>query len=102
MLINMLAWPNFRLWGVSVLDMYEIIGLGGVLIVLLAYFFLNSGRLTQHHVRFQLLNIIGASMILCSLVECWNIATFCIEIAWISISSVGLIKIYRRRHLPKK
>tara|TARA_B100001173_G_C15923935_1_gene519779 strand:- start:621 stop:878 length:258 start_codon:yes stop_codon:yes gene_type:complete len=85
-----------------VLDIYEVIGLGGVLIVLVAYFLLNSGRLTQYHVSFQLLNIVGASMILCSLIEYWNLATFCIEIAWISISSVGLIKIYRRRHLSKK
>lgn len=84
------------------LDIYEVIGLGGVLIILLAYFFLNSGRLTQYHVRFQLLNIIGASMILYSLIEHWNIATFCIEIAWIYISLVGLIKIYRRRHLSEK
>lgn len=78
-------------------DFYEIVGLGGVTIVLLAYFLLNSGRLTQFHIRFQLLNIIGASMILCSLVKYWNIATFSLQIAWISISLIGLFKIWGKR-----
>ena len=81
------------------LDFYEVIGLGGVLIVLAAYFLLNSGRLNQYHVRFQLLNIIGALMILYSLIEHWNIATFFIEIAWIAISLVGVYKILRSRRV---
>jgi len=82
-----------------VLDIYEVIGLGGVLIILVAYFLLNSGRLTQYHVRFQLLNIIGSLMILCSLIKHWNVATFCIEIAWIVISIFAVHKILRSRRL---
>ena len=83
-------------------DFYEIVGLGGVTIVLLAYFLLNSCRLTQFHISFQLLNLMGASMILFSLIAHWNVATFCIEIAWITISVVGLFKIWLKRYREQR
>ena len=58
------------------LDSYEIVGMCGVVIVLVAYVLLNIGVLNQYSLRYQWMNILGALMILFSLIEHWNIATF--------------------------
>ena len=79
------------------LDSYEIVGMCGVVIVLVAYVPLNIGVLNQYSLRYQWMNILGALMILFSLIEHWNIATFFIEVAWIVISLIGVIKIWKKR-----
>ncbi len=79
------------------LDSYEIVGMCGVVIVLVAYVLLNIGVLNQYSLRYQWMNILGALMILFSLIEHWNIATFFIEVAWIVISLIGVIKIWKKR-----
>jgi hypothetical protein len=75
-------------------DIYEITGLVGVFLALLAYLLLNMDRLQQKDLSFLLLNCVGAAMILVSLVKHWNVASFVIEIAWLFISLYGLLRVF--------
>ena len=72
----------------------NIIGILGVFLVLLAYFLLQSNIISNKEARFSLLNLIGAVLILYSLLFHWNLASVIIEIAWITISIQGLISCY--------
>lgn len=77
------------------LDLANPIGLIGVALILVAYFLLSTGRWISHSVRFQLLNFIGAWMILYSLFFHWNLSSVVIEIAWIIISVMGIYRVVR-------
>lgn len=69
------------------------LGLLGVVIILVAYFLLSTGRWSAHSIKFQFLNFIGAWMILYSLYFHWNLASAVIEMAWIVISVIGMYRI---------
>lgn len=70
----------------------NIIGLIGVGLLVLAYFLLQTGKLTSHGLNYSLLNLIGALMHLYSLYFFWNIASVVIEFFWIAISGYGVWK----------
>lgn len=70
----------------------NIIGLIGVGLIVLAYFLLQAGYLTNDRLAYPLLNLIGAVMHLYSLFFAWNIASVVIEIFWIAISLYGVWK----------
>lgn len=78
------------------LDLYEITGLIGVFLTLLAYLLLNMEKLRQNSFSYLLLNAIGAIMILVSFIKHWNIASFTIEISWLLISVYGLMRVYSK------
>lgn len=85
--------------------MFEIanpIGLIGVALILVAYFLLSTGRWISHSMKFQFLNFIGAWMILYSLFFHWNLSSVVIEIAWIIISIVGMVRIIREEKFKDK
>ncbi len=74
----------------------DIIGLAGVVLIVLAYFLIQSGRVSNMQLRYPLLNLIGAALILCSLLVHWNLPSFVIELIWIAISVYGILKIMRQ------
>ena len=71
------------------------IGILGVILILVAYYYLSIGRWVADSMRFQLMNFFGAWMMLYSLYFNWNTASVTIEIAWIVISIVGMCRIKR-------
>lgn len=73
----------------------DIIGIGGVLLIVIAYVLMQLGRMDPKKVTFSLLNTLGAVFILISLLYDWNLASFIMEIIWISISLYGLYKAVR-------
>lgn len=73
---------------------YDIISIMGVAIILVAYFLLQWERLDARSYAFSLLNIIGSLMILYSLLYDWNLSAVLIEISWVCISVVGLLRQY--------
>ncbi|MEE4209990.1 MAG: hypothetical protein V2I43_12045 [Parvularcula sp.] len=75
----------------------DFLGLIGVGFVLLAYFLLQAGRLEAQDLRYPLINLAGASLILISLFRTFNLASFVIEIVWIAISLYGIARILIRR-----
>lgn len=76
---------------------YTIVGLLGVVLVLLAYGLLASGRVAADSARYQWLNVVGTAGILISLIGQWNLAAFIANVAWISIGGLALIRIYRKK-----
>jgi hypothetical protein len=73
--------------------LFNIIGLLGVFLILLAYFLITKGAVTNKDVSFHVMNLIGAILLLISLMWSWNLPSVIIEICWISISLWGLYKI---------
>lgn len=70
------------------------VGIIGVVIILIAYYLLSIGRWPADSLRYQWVNFLGAWMILFSLYFHWNTASVLIEVAWIIISLIGIIRIY--------
>lgn len=68
------------------------IGIVGVILTLMAYFLLNMNRLTSNSLVYVWLNLIGSIFLLYSLLFHWNLSSVVIEIAWISISIIGLYR----------
>lgn len=71
---------------------YDFVGNIGVALILLAYLFLQINVLDSGSVKFSLLNIIGALLILVSLYFEFNLSAFLIEFFWLIISVIGIIK----------
>ena len=74
------------------LQWFDLVGFAGVLMVLGAYFLLQTGRMRGDRVPFSLLNALGAAGIL---VPVWyapklNWSVLIIESAWVLISLYGI------------
>lgn len=76
---------------------YDIIGIIGVSIIVIAYFFLQIEKLTVDNIKFSILNIIGSALILYSLTYNWNLASVIIESFWIIISFIGVYKYFIKK-----
>ncbi|MGH8233019.1 MAG: CBU_0592 family membrane protein [Rhodanobacteraceae bacterium] len=74
-----------------------IVGLTGTLLVLMAFFLLQAGKLHGNRPVYQLLNAIGAAAIIISLFHQFNLAAMLLEIAWLAISIYGLARGSRSR-----
>ncbi|MCE3001793.1 MAG: hypothetical protein LW860_03685 [Xanthomonadaceae bacterium] len=68
----------------------DLVGMAGVVLVLLAYFLLQSGRMPATAPAYSWLNIAGSAAILVSLTHAFNLSSFVIQVAWIAISLWGL------------
>lgn len=73
------------------------VGLIGVILLLIAYLFLSTGRWLSDSITYQVNNLLGALLILYSLCFHWNLSSFVIEIAWVAISLIGLARIKFRK-----
>ena len=74
---------------------HDLIGTTGVGLIVWAYFLLQTGKVEAISVRYSWLNLAGAVMILISLFFTFNFASFVIEVFWIIISIIGLVRAYR-------
>ena len=71
---------------------YDGVGTIGVVLVLVAYFFLQNGRWSGHSVIYLVVNLLGSLLITVSLLYTFNLSSFVIEMAWIAISVYGLVR----------
>jgi hypothetical protein len=71
---------------------YDLLGVIGSLIIIAAYFATQRGWVEASDWRFPLANLIGALLILLSLMVAWNLAAFVMEIFWLAISIYGLVR----------
>lgn len=69
---------------------HDLVGNIGVVFVLGTYLMLQMGKLKPEALEFSILNGIGASLILVSLVVDFNMSAFVVEAAWLGISLVGV------------
>ena len=73
------------------------IGLIGVVVVLVTYGLLTTGRIGENDARYYWLNIIGTTGIAVSILVQWNLASMVAQILWILVSFFGLYRIRRDR-----
>ncbi|XOV90310.1 MAG: hypothetical protein ACFHX7_10600 [Pseudomonadota bacterium] len=71
---------------------HDFVGNIGVVLILVAYFGIQSGRMLPSDLRFSLMNGAGALLIMVSLYHNFNLSSFIIECVWLSISVYGLVK----------
>ena len=74
----------------------NIVGLIGVGAIVLAYGLLTAGKVSAEQLSYHLVNLLGAVLILLSLLVHFNLASFVIEIVWIAISLYGIWRVMRR------
>lgn len=71
------------------------VGMIGVILILIAYYYLSIGRMIADSMLFQFLNFLGAWLILYSLFFHWNLSSVVIEVAWVIISMIGMYRCLR-------
>src|SRR5690606_2835845 len=79
---------------------FDWVGLAGTLMILSAFFFLQSGRLDGNGIPYQLLNFFGAGGVLVSLLGTFNVSVFMLEAAWMAISVYGIWRTLALRRRP--
>lgn len=76
---------------------HDYLGTFGVVIILVAYFLLQIGRINPLGFRYSLINLLGSAMIAISLTYQFNFSAFVIEICWMAISLIGIARAVRHR-----
>ena len=71
----------------------DYVGMAGVVITLIAYLGISTGKISSDTVKYQGLNCIAGLMLLFSLYFHWNTPTVIMESLWVLISVIGLVRI---------
>ena len=70
----------------------DLVGLLGVAAYLTAYALLQLNRLGSHDPRYLVLNAVGSTLILVSLVYDFNLPSFVTQTAWLVFTAVGFVR----------
>ena len=79
------------------MDLPTIIGFAGVIVVLITYALLATGRLSNNDWRYPVLNIVGTLGIAYSILFEWNMPSMVSQLVWIAISIVGIMRIAKQK-----
>ena len=71
---------------------FDIAGLAGVVLIIIAYLLLQLGKLPSTAPSYSLLNAIGAFLVMVSLFFDFNLSAFLMEAFWFLISLFGLLR----------
>jgi hypothetical protein len=77
----------------------DFVGIIGAVLLMTAYLLLQLNKLQSNGLAYSLLNAIGALLIVFSLLANFNLAAFLIEVFWVLISLLGIIRYLRPRIL---
>ncbi|GLX82697.1 CBU_0592 family membrane protein [Thalassotalea eurytherma] len=75
--------------------LFDIIGMSGTFLVVGCFFLLQLKKITPTSLTYNLMNLIGAILLLISLCYSFNLASFVIELFWIAASIIGLVNYWR-------
>ncbi len=76
----------------------DIVGYIGSALIILAFLLLQSGKITSEDIKYPLINLAGAILLMISLTVHVNMPSIVIEIFWIAISIYGIWKILRKKN----
>jgi hypothetical protein len=79
------------------LEVHDVVGAVGVVLIVIAYFMLQIGRLRSESLAFSASNAVGAALILFSLYFEFNASAALIEAFWLLISLYGVVRYFARR-----
>lgn len=77
----------------------DLIGNVGVVVLMITYLMLQLNRLRSDRLAYSLLNAIGASLIVVSLLHDFNLSALLMEVFWVLISFVGIYRYFRLKTL---
>lgn len=80
-------------------DVYQIAGYGGVVFYIGSYGCLQMGLVRGSSYTYAILNMIAAALVLVSLMRDWNMFSAVIQIAWISLSVAGIVRVWLLTHM---
>lgn len=75
----------------------DLVGIIGVVIIVVAYLLLQLERLKSTDLIYSVMNAVGASLIVASLIVDFNLSALLMEVFWVLISFIGI-----GRHLRLK
>jgi hypothetical protein len=79
------------------IEPYDIVGFAGAAVFVIAYFANQQRWLSSEDWRYPFANLVGAVLILVSLMFEWNYPSVVIEVFWALISLYGIAKSRRER-----
>jgi hypothetical protein len=77
-------------------DPYIAAGILGAGFFIFGYFATLQGWLPPDDWRFPAVNLLGASLVLVSLTDAWNLPSVVLELFWAAISVYGLVRSLKR------
>ena len=77
----------------------DFLGNVGVVILIITYLMLQLNKLPSDGLAYSLLNAIGASLIVVSLLFDFNLSALLMEVFWVLISFVGMYRYFRLKAL---
>jgi hypothetical protein len=77
-------------------EYYNVAGTTGVILIVVSYFLLQTGRMRSNSLTYSVNNAVGAALILFSLYFEFNVSAFLIEFFWLLISIVGIVRYFGR------
>ena len=77
----------------------DFIGNIGVVVLMITYLMLQLNKLSSTGLAYSLLNAIGASLIIVSLLFDFNLSALLMEVFWVLISFVGIYRYFRLKSL---
>jgi len=81
---------------------HDLVGAIGVALIVVTYSLLQFNKLDSDKLAYSVLNALGAALVLASLVMNFNLAAFIIEVFWLLISALGILKYYVRTRHPSQ
>lgn len=76
---------------------YDFLGTIGVFIIIFTYVLLQAEKIKSESLRYSVLNAVGASLIIFSLIFNFNFSAFIVEFFWVLISIYGIVKYLLKR-----
>jgi multidrug transporter EmrE-like cation transporter len=77
----------------------DLVGNVGVVVLMITYLMLQLNKLRSDGLAYSLLNAIGASLIIVSLIVDFNLSALLMEVFWVLISFVGIYRYFRLKAL---
>jgi hypothetical protein len=73
----------------------DFVGMIGVVMIVVTYLLLQLNKLRSEDLAYSLLNAIGASLIVASLLVDFNLSALLMEVFWVLISCLGIYRYFR-------
>jgi hypothetical protein len=75
---------------------YDVVGFFGIMLIVGSYFSLQTDRIAKEDLSYSLANGIGALCVLFSIAFQFNLSAFLVELFWVVISLIGIIRFFTR------
>lgn len=73
----------------------DLVGNVGVVMLMIAYLMLQLNKLRSDDLAYSLMNAVGASLVVLSLLVKFNLSALLMEVFWVLISLIGIYRYFR-------